>query len=188
MLLISGRKITVLRNCPANNTVKTVYKISGYSNRTHGAVDNNYISFTATENTHPSLDGSSESIFSAFLFLREKYHEIEKVKVGDLRYSFLMSAKANFYCEFCKIAISSHGPSSRVRWCYPHLCTKYWNQNARRQTCHTKCKGLRISWTLLDMQQAQVLGSDYIGAYPEPPAARHRGWLQPVCATPIAVE
>lgn len=29
MLLISGRKIIMLRNCPANATVKTVYKISG---------------------------------------------------------------------------------------------------------------------------------------------------------------
>lgn len=85
MLLISGRKITMLRNCPTNNTVKTVYKISGYSNHTHRAVDNNYTGFKATENIHPSMDGSSESIFTAFLFLRGKYHEIEEVEVGNLR-------------------------------------------------------------------------------------------------------
>lgn len=72
MLLISGRKIIMLRNYSANNTVKTVYKISGYYNHTHRAVDNNYSSFKAKEYIHPSMDGSSESIFSAFLFSEGK--------------------------------------------------------------------------------------------------------------------
>lgn len=125
MLLISGRKIIMLRNCPANTTVKTVYKISGYSNHTHRAADNNYASFKATENIHPSLDGSSESIFTVFLFLREKYHEIKDIEEGDLGYSFLMSVEANFYCECLKLAVSSHGPSSHVRWGYVQPCTTY---------------------------------------------------------------
>jgi len=91
MLLISGSKIIMIRNCPANNAVKTVYRITGYPSNTHRVVDNNYTSFEATRNNHPSLDGSSESISTAFLFLREKYHEIKEVKEGDLGYSSLMS-------------------------------------------------------------------------------------------------
>lgn len=51
----------MLRNCPANNTVKTVCKISGYSSHTHRAADNNYISFKATENVHPSLWMAAEN-------------------------------------------------------------------------------------------------------------------------------
>lgn len=72
MLLISGRKIIMLRNYSANNTAKTVYKISGYYNHTHKAVDNYYINFKAKDFIHPSMDGSSESIFSVLLVFEGK--------------------------------------------------------------------------------------------------------------------
>lgn len=72
MLLISGRKIIMLRSYSANNTAKTVYKISGYSNHGHRAVDNYGISFKAKDYIHPSMDGSFECIFSALLVFEGK--------------------------------------------------------------------------------------------------------------------
>lgn len=62
----------MLRNYSANNTAKTVYKISGDYNHTHRVVDNNYNTSKAKDYIHLSMHGSSESIFSTFLIFEGK--------------------------------------------------------------------------------------------------------------------
>lgn len=114
MLLISGRKIIMLRNYSANNTVKTVYKTSGYYNHTQGqwtiiTLDLKLKSISI----HPCMAAPNPSLVH-FYFLREKYCEIEE---EDLGYSFLMPTKANSCCEFLFYSMALQAMSGHALIC-----------------------------------------------------------------------
>lgn len=128
MLLISVRKIIMLKNYSANNTAKTVYKISGYYNHSHKAADNNYTSSKAKDYIHPSMDGSCEPISSALLVFEGKVLWNRRERLGT-QFSFVYQGWFLLW-----IFILSHGPSSDVRWCMYtwhvymcSLCTTQWN-------------------------------------------------------------